>query len=70
MKSFLIVLLGLFMIPSAGWDGIGSYLARWIGQMQDPTERGLAYIAVAVVIHALVSDAGKVQVSHNDVGSK
>ena len=30
------------------WDGT----SQWIGSINNPTERGLAYIAVAVVFHA------------------
>lgn len=70
MKWFWIMFLVMFAATAWGWSGVGNDLTEWIGQMQDPTERGLAYIAVAIVIHALVSDAGKVQVSHHDVGAK
>ena len=33
---------------NGAWNGA----SNWIGAISDPTERGLAYIAVAIVFHA------------------
>ena len=35
---------------------------EWLGTISDPTERGLAYVALAVLIHALFGSSKKVEV--------
>jgi hypothetical protein len=46
------LLLGLFALMawclSLAWNGTN----EWFGAIKDPTERGLAYIAAAIVFHA------------------
>lgn len=48
----ICLLIGLFALMvwclSLAWNGTN----EWFGTIEDPTERGLAYIAAAVVFHA------------------
>ena len=62
MKWFWMMFLLGFAAMTWGWSGVGNYLNEWIGRMDDPTERGLAYVATAIVLHALLGDSRKVEV--------
>lgn len=62
MKWFWMMLFLGFAAMTWGWTGVGVSLNEWIGRIHDPTERGLAYVAVAIVLQALFSDARKVEV--------
>jgi hypothetical protein len=49
----LCLLIGLFVLMGwcvrLAWEGT----SELIGTIKDPTERGLAYLAVAIVVHAV-----------------
>jgi hypothetical protein len=53
----LIVGIVFAVVALAVWfcAWIGRDLKTWIAEMNEPTERGLAYIAIAIVVHAFVA---------------
>ena len=47
--------VGMFALLWWGLCYAASGTSGWIGSIEDPAERGLAYIAAAVVLHAFFS---------------
>lgn len=47
------VFVGLGVLLVWLFSSIGRQTTEWFGSIADPTERGLAYVAVAIVFHAL-----------------
>ena len=47
--------LALFIWLTSKWvDGMQGHVINWWNTIQDPTERGCAYIATAIAAHAVV----------------
>ena len=49
-----VFILGIYVVTTATWD--------WLNQIQDPVERGLAYIALAIVVSRLFGSSRKVEI--------
>ena len=54
----ILLILGLAWVfiwcLSWGAESATSDISEWLGNIEDPTERGCAYIAIAIGAHALV----------------
>lgn len=60
MKPFLIMVAIVIVILTAyAFSTAGASLGTKIKSIEDPTERGCAYIAVSIFIHSLLSSMGK-----------
>jgi hypothetical protein len=49
----IAIVVGLLMVMFWAFSAVSDSTGKWFSSIEDPTERGLAYIAAAIVLHAI-----------------
>lgn len=68
----VVIIAGLVLfvcLTCVVWYSVSFVVSSWFESISDPTERGLAYVAVAIGMHALVQIVPRVNLASNANGA-